>query len=352
MPVDEARLNEFLGQFVADLGATGNAAMVVIGHRLGLYRAMAGAPPVTPAELAERTGTAPRYVTEWLAAQAASGYVTVAERGAVRAHRRSRRSRFRSGRAAVPARRVRPRAGRAEGRAADRRGVPHRRGPGLARAGRRGLRRLRAVLRARLPGQPGPVLDPGAGRRRGQAAPRRQGRRCRLRSRRVHQDHGRGVPGLGVRRLRLPRPGRSSGPARPPPMPGWPTGCASRWPAPTSSPAPAMTWSRRSIACTTWASPVAAAAAHPRGPGRRTAPGCWSSPPRPTIWRATSTRSAGSTTPSPPAVRAERAGPGAGVVLGNQAGEARTRQIVTEAGFTRFRRVAQTPFNLVFEARP
>jgi SAM-dependent methyltransferase len=81
MPVDEARLTEFLGQFVADLGATGNAAMVVIGHRLGLYRAMAGVPPVTPTELAERTGTAPRYVTEWLAAQAASGYVTVDEPG-------------------------------------------------------------------------------------------------------------------------------------------------------------------------------------------------------------------------------------------------------------------------------
>jgi len=75
--VDEAKLNEFLGQFVADLGATANAAMVVIGHRLGLYRELADAPPVTAAELAERTGTTPRYVTEWLAAQAASGYVTV-----------------------------------------------------------------------------------------------------------------------------------------------------------------------------------------------------------------------------------------------------------------------------------
>jgi hypothetical protein len=48
MAVDEARLNEFLGQFVGDLGATANAAMVVTGHRLGLCRAVAGAPPVTP----------------------------------------------------------------------------------------------------------------------------------------------------------------------------------------------------------------------------------------------------------------------------------------------------------------
>jgi hypothetical protein len=43
--VDEARLNDFLGQFVTDLGATANAAMVVIGHRLGLYRALAQARP-------------------------------------------------------------------------------------------------------------------------------------------------------------------------------------------------------------------------------------------------------------------------------------------------------------------
>jgi SAM-dependent methyltransferase len=77
MPVDEAKLNEFLGQFVNDLGATANAAMVVIGHRLGLYRALADSQPLTATELAERTGTTPRYVAEWLAAQAASGYVEV-----------------------------------------------------------------------------------------------------------------------------------------------------------------------------------------------------------------------------------------------------------------------------------
>jgi SAM-dependent methyltransferase len=79
MAVDEAKLGNFLGQFVTDLGATANAAMVVIGHRLGLYRALADAPPLTAADLAARTGTAPRYVTEWLAAQAASGYVSVCD---------------------------------------------------------------------------------------------------------------------------------------------------------------------------------------------------------------------------------------------------------------------------------
>jgi len=73
--MDEARLHAFVGQAVSDLAATISAGLVVIGEKLGLYRAMAGAGPVTPAELAGRTGTAERYVREWLANQAAGGYV-------------------------------------------------------------------------------------------------------------------------------------------------------------------------------------------------------------------------------------------------------------------------------------
>jgi SAM-dependent methyltransferase len=73
--LDEAKLNELLGRFVNDFGATGFAATVVIGDRLGLYQALA-AGPATPAELAERTSTHQRLVAEWLAAQAASGYVS------------------------------------------------------------------------------------------------------------------------------------------------------------------------------------------------------------------------------------------------------------------------------------
>ena len=60
---------------VDEVGATLNTALVVMGDKLGLYRAMAGAGPLTPGELAERTGTAERYVREWLNAQAAGGYV-------------------------------------------------------------------------------------------------------------------------------------------------------------------------------------------------------------------------------------------------------------------------------------
>jgi SAM-dependent methyltransferase len=76
MTIDEGKLHEFLGRFVGDLGATVHAAGVVIGDKLGLYKALAAAGPSTPAGLAERTGTHPRYVAEWLAGQAAGGYVT------------------------------------------------------------------------------------------------------------------------------------------------------------------------------------------------------------------------------------------------------------------------------------
>jgi SAM-dependent methyltransferase len=74
-PIDEERLNALLGQAVVEFGAAVNAALVTIGDRLGLYRTLADEGPLTPAELAERTGTAERYVREWLSAQAASGWV-------------------------------------------------------------------------------------------------------------------------------------------------------------------------------------------------------------------------------------------------------------------------------------
>src|SRR3954451_1143522 len=73
--MDENRLMEFVGKAVEDVGAVLGGAMVVIGDKLGLYRAMAGAGSLTPAELAARTGTTERYVREWLSAQAARGYV-------------------------------------------------------------------------------------------------------------------------------------------------------------------------------------------------------------------------------------------------------------------------------------
>src|SRR3954469_7347629 len=73
--VDGAKLEQFVFRAVDEVGATLNAALVVMGDRLGLYRALAGAGPLTPVELARRAGVAERYVREWLNAQAAGGYV-------------------------------------------------------------------------------------------------------------------------------------------------------------------------------------------------------------------------------------------------------------------------------------
>lgn len=73
--VDETRLHTFLGQMVGDLGAAFNAPLLVIGDKLGLFKALAAAGPLSSADLAARTGAAERYIREWLAAQAASGYV-------------------------------------------------------------------------------------------------------------------------------------------------------------------------------------------------------------------------------------------------------------------------------------
>jgi 2-polyprenyl-3-methyl-5-hydroxy-6-metoxy-1,4-benzoquinol methylase len=73
--VDEAKVEEFLGRVIGDVGATLSAGLVLIGDRLGLYRAMADGVPVTTDQLATRTGTVATYVAPWLANQAAGGYV-------------------------------------------------------------------------------------------------------------------------------------------------------------------------------------------------------------------------------------------------------------------------------------
>ena len=76
MQIDQAKLDQFLGKVVGELGAAMNAALVLIGEKLGLYKAMAEAGPLTPAALAKMTHTDERYVREWLSAQAAGGFVT------------------------------------------------------------------------------------------------------------------------------------------------------------------------------------------------------------------------------------------------------------------------------------
>ena len=76
MAINQDRLHEFLGRALVDFGATFNAALIRIGDKLGLYKALASGGPQTAAELARRTGTSERYVREWLSTQAAGGYVT------------------------------------------------------------------------------------------------------------------------------------------------------------------------------------------------------------------------------------------------------------------------------------
>jgi len=73
--IDMDKLNAFIGQFVTDLGAAVHTGMVVIGEKLGLYKALANG-PMTSAELAAKTNTDERYLREWLASQAAGGYIT------------------------------------------------------------------------------------------------------------------------------------------------------------------------------------------------------------------------------------------------------------------------------------
>jgi SAM-dependent methyltransferase len=74
--IDERKLEAFMNKAVGDMGAVISAPLMTIGERLGLYRAMAGAGPLTSTEVADRTEVAERSVREWLANQAAGGYVT------------------------------------------------------------------------------------------------------------------------------------------------------------------------------------------------------------------------------------------------------------------------------------
>jgi len=73
--MDEARLNQFVGKLISDVGAAAMLANIIIGDETGLYRAMADGQPLTPQALAEKTGCNARLVREWLSANAASGYV-------------------------------------------------------------------------------------------------------------------------------------------------------------------------------------------------------------------------------------------------------------------------------------
>ncbi len=173
--VDGAKLEQFVFRAVDEVGATLNAALVVMGDKLGLYQALAGAGGLTPVELARRTGVSERYVREWLNAQAAGGYVEydpagghlhAPARAGDRAHRREQ--------PCLPAGVLPDRPRRGDRLAAHRRGGTHRRGRRLARAQPRRVRGLRALLPARLQREPRSRVAAGARRRRREARGRRQ----------------------------------------------------------------------------------------------------------------------------------------------------------------------------------
>src|SRR4249920_2048032 len=75
MQIDEAKLNALMGRMVGEFGALASAPLVLLGDRLGLYKAMAGVGPMTADQLSEKTHLRVRYAQEWLNAQAASGFV-------------------------------------------------------------------------------------------------------------------------------------------------------------------------------------------------------------------------------------------------------------------------------------
>ena len=171
--IDERKLEAFMGQIVLDMGAAISAPLVIIGEKLGLYRAMAGAGPLTSAEVAERAGASERYVREWLRNQAAGGYVeyddesdryTLPDEHAMAlADAGEPVLRLRG----VPAHQLGLRR-----RAAPRRVHAHGRGDGWHEHDHRPVRGDGALLPPGLQGEPHERLDPGARRRPGEARAR------------------------------------------------------------------------------------------------------------------------------------------------------------------------------------
>ena len=76
MAASEQEVTEFVHKALGDIGAALTASLVVVGDKVGLYKALAGSGGLTPTDLAARTKTSERYVREWCSAQAAAGYLT------------------------------------------------------------------------------------------------------------------------------------------------------------------------------------------------------------------------------------------------------------------------------------
>ena len=260
MAIDEGKLHAFVEKAVGDMGAAMGAALVVIGDKLGLYKAMAGAGPLTSAELARRTGCAERYVREWLNAQAASGYVTYEataktytlppEQAFCLADETS--PTFLPGGFQVIAAVVKDEHKVAEVFRSGKGVGWHEHDPALFEGTERFFRPNYA---AHLVNEWIPALE-------GVAAKLAAGARV------ADVGCGHGASTILLAEAYPARPSsastttsrRSPGRARRRRGPASPTGCASRWPRRKLTPAKATTWSRSSTPCTTWAIPSA-----PRG---------------------------------------------------------------------------------------
>jgi len=181
---------------------------------LGYYRLLAAGGPMTPATLAERSGTGEHYAREWLNAQAAGADVTYdPTTGSYTLPPRAGRRTGRREQPGLPTGLLPDRPRHRPRCPADPRSRPHRRRARLARAQRRRAHRVRALLPARPPGQPGVRVAARARRRRRPAPQRGTGRRRGMRPRGLDRPHGGCVPGLDVPRLRLPRWVDRHGPA-------------------------------------------------------------------------------------------------------------------------------------------
>ena len=354
--IDEQRLEEFMHRFVGDIGAAMSAALVVIGDRLGLYRAMADCGPITAEKLARRTQTSERYVREWLSNQAAGGYVSYDPRRATSSSSRPS-SRSRSPRTA--ARRSSPaRSRRATAMVKARSKVDGRvRSAATASAGASTTSDLfRGTERFFRPGYPAHLVSSWIPALDGVEAKLEAGARVAdvgcghgastilmaqafPRSRFVGFDYH--APSIA----HAQRAAAEAGVADRVTLRGRLGQGISR--AARLRPRDAC-----STACTTWAIRWGP----PRTCSRRwptTAPGC-SSSRTPAIDFEDNLNPVGrvfyaaSTLVCTPASRAQEVG----LALGAQAGEARLSEVLAAGGFTRVRRATETAFNIVLEARP
>ena len=169
--IDTDKLMSFVFRAVDEVGATLNAALVVMGDKLGYYRDLAANGPTTPAQLAERTQTAEPYAREWLNAQAAGDYVTydpATKRYTLPARARARDDRSRQRR--LPARVLPDRPRHGPRHAAHHRRRAQRRRLRLAPARHRRAHRVRAVLPPELPRQPRRLVDSRTRRRAGRSS--------------------------------------------------------------------------------------------------------------------------------------------------------------------------------------